>query len=236
MERHSPESSRAQQHDDVLHATDTALRLVNQALGELGAADPSTARDMPSSDDASAAESRERRLAGMVARANADVAGLLDRVDQSRQILEEERHVRFQQVPAKLAAVTTATAEAATAMLDGLERALALVAALEHRPASEDDPTRRARYGALRNELYEVMSAIQFQDITSQQLGYAASVIDETEERLEALAGIFRSVPAGDAPSAPRTRRETTPSHVDPDALADKSAAQAFADALFDHR
>ena len=219
MERRSLESSRAQQHDDVLHATDTALRLVNQALGDLGAADPTTSGHAPSSDVASV-----------------DVAGLLDRVQQSRQILEEERHARLQQMSAKLSAVTTATEEAATAMLDGLERALALVATLEHEPAAEDDRVRRARYGTLRNELYEVMSAIQFQDITSQQLGYAASVIDETEDRLEALVGIFRTVPIEDTPFAARTSRETTPSHVDPDAFADKSASQAFADALFDHR
>ncbi|MCE9602308.1 MAG: hypothetical protein K8S21_08905 [Gemmatimonadetes bacterium] len=33
-------ATRMQRHHDVLHATDTALRLVNQALGDLGAADP----------------------------------------------------------------------------------------------------------------------------------------------------------------------------------------------------
>lgn len=32
-------ATQVQSHDDVLHATDTALRLVNQALGDLGTAD-----------------------------------------------------------------------------------------------------------------------------------------------------------------------------------------------------
>lgn len=35
-----PMPTQMQRHHDVLHATDTALRLVNQALGDLGAADP----------------------------------------------------------------------------------------------------------------------------------------------------------------------------------------------------
>ena len=35
-----PMATQMQRHHDILHATDTALRLVNQALGDLGAADP----------------------------------------------------------------------------------------------------------------------------------------------------------------------------------------------------
>ena len=115
------------------------------------------------------------------------------------------------QLHEKLAAVTTATERAATGMLDGLDRAIAVVAELELEAGENGDLERRARYTALREELYGVISFLQFQDVTSQQLQYAASVLREP-------------APGG----APATARP-----FDPDAVRCKADVQAFADSIF---
>lgn len=115
------------------------------------------------------------------------------------------------QLPEKLSAVTAATEKAATGMLDGLDRAIAVVAELEAEAGENGDLERRARYTALREELYGVMNLLQFQDVTSQQLQYAASVLREPAPT--------------DQPAAPRT--------FDPDAVRCKADMQAFADSLF---
>lgn len=226
----TPSTARAAQtHEDVLHATDTALRLVNQALGDLGI-DPMGR----ASGGVVASEATLRQLAAMVVHANGEVTALLELMRSSRAILDQTRRAHLHQLQAKFAAVTATTETAAVAMLDGLERALAIVATLERDAVTvenEGEPL-----SALRDELYGVINLLQFHDITSQQLGYAASVIGQTEHRLEELATIFTPVLVGGADDLVGDGERASPAHLDPNALSDKRESQAFADALFDHR
>lgn len=218
----------AQTHADVLHATDTALRLVNQAVGDLGT--PPGAASNPGSLVASLTNSRQ--LASMVLHANTQVAALLERIRVSRGLLASAREAQLAQMSSKFSAVTAATESAATSMIEGLERAIRVVEELEQGSAPDAPPERRARFAALREELFDVMNFIQFQDITSQQLGHASAVLDEAERRLADLASVM-SGPGG--PERAATPPAPHP-HFDADALADKAESQAFADALFDHR
>lgn len=219
-----------QTHADVLHATDTALRLVNQAVGDLGT--PPGAASNPGMLVASLTNSRQ--LASMVLHANTQVAALLERIRVSRGLLASAREAQLAQMSSKFSAVTAATESAATAMIEGLERAIRVVEELEQGSAPDAPPERRARFAALREELFDVMNFIQFQDITSQQLGHASAVLDEAERRLADLASVM-SGPAGAERAASATPPAPHP-HYDADALADKAESQAFADALFDHR
>ena len=121
-----PMATRMQSHEDLLHATDTALRLVNQALGDLGTVD-NLAR--------SAAPMAEKG------------------------------------------------AEGSARLLNGLDRAIAVVTELEQEAEESQDLLRHARFTALREELSSVKTHAQVQIVTSHQLGYAAEVISETERR-----------------------------------------------------
>jgi hypothetical protein len=82
-------ATRMQSHEDVIHATDTALRLVNQALGDLGAAD-SRAEIAASMAEEGARGSRGlRSLASTLLRAHAEVVSLLDRFDRAIAVVAE---------------------------------------------------------------------------------------------------------------------------------------------------
>lgn len=228
-------ATQVQSHEDVLHATDTALRLVNQALGDLGTADSLAKIAAPMAEKGAHGSGSLLSLASTLLRAYGEVASLLDRIKQSRGIIQEAQDARLEQMNQKLNAVTSATERAASGMLDGLDRAIAVVTELETEAAESQDPVRQARYTALREELYGVMTYIQFQDITSQQLGYASAVINDTERRLEQLSEIFAPF-AADVTAVSGTVPHSAPKHFDPNAVADKTDSQAFADSLFGAR
>lgn len=225
-------ATQVQTHEDVLHATDTALRLVNQALGDLGTADSLARIAAPMAEKGVHGSGSLLSLASTLLRAYAEVAALLDRIKQSRGIIQEAQDARLTQMNQKLTAVTSVTEHAASGILDGLDRAIAVVVELEQEAAESADPVRQARYTALREELYGVMTHVQFQDITSQQLGYAAAVIGDTEQRLEQLSSIFAPFTA-DVTAVSGSVPHSAPRHFDPNAVADKTDSQAFADSLF---
>lgn len=233
--RHAFMATQVQTHEDVLHATDTALRLVNQALGDLGTADSLAKIAAPMAEKGAHGSGSLLSLASTLLRAYGEVASLLDRIKQSRGIIQEAQDAQLEQMNQKLSAVTSATELAASGMLDGLDRAIAVVTELETEAGESQDMVRHARYSALREELYGVMTYIQFQDITSQQLGYAAAVINDTERRLEQLSDIFAPF-AADVTAVSGTVPASAPKHFDPNAVADKTDSQAFADSLFGAR
>jgi hypothetical protein len=72
-------------------------------------------------------------------------------------------------------------------MLDSLDRSLRIVDELEA-SCSADSADARAR---LRLELHHTISCLQFQDITSQQLGYAGTVLLDVEGRIDSLARLI---------------------------------------------
>jgi hypothetical protein len=84
---------------------------------------------------------------------------------------------RLRQTQATIREVTSAIEVAAAGIMAGLERSLALVEGTDARPESE-------RRGALRDELLAMIGRLQFQDITTQQLHCASSVLTELEHRL----------------------------------------------------
>ena len=78
---------------------------------------------------------------------------------------------------------------------------------------------------------YKVIESLQFQDITAQQMNYAASLLDDIGLKLQEVLKKFGSEAATD--SDPKPRRKGT---FDPNAnLDDSKAAQADIDTLFRH-
>jgi hypothetical protein len=87
-------------------------------------------------------------------------------------------------------------ARTAGELLFDSEASLRLVdrAIVELKPESvdADSATRAAEVrGTMRDELFGLMNHLQFQDITTQQLAYASSLIMEMEDRLAQLIKLF---------------------------------------------
>jgi len=209
----------------LLYDTEAMLRLVDgelRALGDEGGAPPEPPHAAPAPDG----------LAGipvMLERAAGEIRAVLAALRDGRTALEAATVEKLQRTGDKLREVTSATEVAATDILDALDRAQG---ALDDLDAADDvgDRARARRARArLREEVFGMVGALQFQDITTQQLAHAATVLAETEERLLAAARLFdpaaallRAAPAPD----PRT--------FDPRATTrDADERQALADEIF---
>ena len=92
----------------------------------------------------------------------------------------------FSEFEQKLIEISSATEMATSELLDGLDRALLLVDQLEVGPSSSDDDADPR--DDLREELHTLVTVLQFQDTTKQQLGNASTVL---EERMLRLAEVF---------------------------------------------
>jgi hypothetical protein len=185
--------------NDVLYDSEAALRLVDSALSELrgvapGALEGAELREGAGAAQSSAAEDDPGALAALprlLLKAYSEIISVLECLKQSRGMLERTAVERLHHTHEKLREVSSTTENAATNMLDGLDRALGLIDRLDAETgpeASENAATLRAQ---LRDELFAMMSHLQFHDITTQQLSYTSSVLTDMERRLAQVAKIF---------------------------------------------
>jgi hypothetical protein len=186
--------------EELYYDSEATLRLVDTALDELRVMEDH-GRD--AGRGPLLAQERRDSAAGcselpdLVLRAYGEIQSGLESLRRSRDVLERTTMEKIHHMGDRIRAVNSATEVAATDILDGVDRALALVDRLD---GMEDGPDRVTVRGELREELFEVMGCLQFQDITSQQLTYASSVLYEMESRLANLAQIFDPASFGLAP------------------------------------
>jgi hypothetical protein len=179
--------------DELLYDSEASLRLIDNALTDLSAM-ASRVGAAPGTGATSAAPFTPislMDLPNLLLRAYTEINSVLENLRHSRDVLQQSTLDKLQHTNNKLREVSSATEVAATDMLDGLDRALALVDELDaptEAPADERGGEIRAD---LRNELFSLMNCLQFQDITTQQLNYASSVLVDMENRLAELAQIF---------------------------------------------
>jgi chemotaxis regulatin CheY-phosphate phosphatase CheZ len=137
---------------------------------------------------------RRRESLGSVAelpetllKAHAEIVNVLQRIRASRDALESATVGKLHSTKDKLAEVSSATEVAANGILDGLDRAIAFVDELDA-IADSDETKAVAVRSSLRDELFQAIGCLQFQDITSQQLNYASSLLGDMEVRLSSLS------------------------------------------------
>ena len=234
---------------ELLYDTEAALRLVDHELSE---------HREPVSDEsafaasalavatAEAPRARDGRTVGTVLgtpvgpsalvslpalleRVTTEIQTVLASLRDSRDALETATVEKIQLTSEKLREVTSATEDAATNILDSLDRAQALVDDLDAADEANDRESARASRDLLREEIFGIMGSLQFQDITSQQLRYASSVLTDTEERLLALAKLFDPTVAF-APSLGSPDPRTFDPHA---TVANAERRQALADEIF---
>jgi hypothetical protein len=141
-------------------------------------------------------------LPAVLLQAYAEIQATLRCLRESRDALDQAAVQKLQHTSAKLLEVSSATEVAATGILDSLDRASAMVDALDALDTSgrSDAADIRTR---LRDELFQSISCLQFQDITTQQLRYASSMLDEMEQRMAGLAKALDPANLGAALASP---------------------------------
>ena len=206
---------------ELLYDTEAALRLVDSELDELRAGTavaelPLSSEIAAGAQDAQGAMTAAVRLESPIAahlralldqpsgapvglaslpfileRANQEIQAVLANLRDSREALETATVEKLQTTSEKLKEVTTATEVAATDILDALDRAQNLVDDLDAADAAGDKDKGQNVRDLLREEIFGMMGALQFQDITTQQLSYASSVLTDMENRLLQIAKLF---------------------------------------------
>lgn len=216
-------SSRAH---EVLYESEAALRLVDQGITGL-----TDVRDVaaPSAPTISLAE-----LPNILEQANAQILTVLARLRESRAALQTTALEKLQTTHEKIREVTSATEDAAINIMDACDRATQMVDELDTIDSAETPDRDRAAgiRGTLRDELFLMMGALQFQDITSQQLSHASSVLVEMENRLLEVAKLFdHNV---DANTVLKNQQPVDESTFDPNATTKNAEGrQALADEIF---
>ncbi len=217
---------------EVLYETEAALRLVDHGL--LGLRDESP--DSEQAPTLSLMGGGLSELPGILERANAQILGVLGRLRETRAAIESTALEKLASTHEKIREVTSATEDAAINIMDACDRATQMVDELD---TIDAEPTPdRERAGAvrstLRDELFLMMGALQFQDITSQQLAHASAVLVEMETRLIDVARLFDA--KGDF-DGQQQRVDATALNVqtyDPNASTrDSESRQALADEIF---
>lgn len=208
---------------DVLYDSETMLRLVDSELEELR-------------DDVSDAALRGNQVGVLLAvmqRASSEIAQVLCTLHSSREALEGVTLQEIQDSAIKLCEVSSATEIAATRMMDGLERAHALLDRLEDLDSpgvARDSVIEAAAVRAkLRDELFAVMGSLQFQDITSQQLGHVSQMLHDIERRLHATSSLL----SGGCGEAVVISGERLPTFSESASTQNSFERQATADAIF---
>jgi chemotaxis regulatin CheY-phosphate phosphatase CheZ len=217
---------------DLMYDTAAALRLLDAELGEL--APRTTSAEAPASAVAHSSAA-QRTLPEVLARTLQQVQAMLVSIRSGREQIRSATTERLAHTNQKLDEVSSTTGKAALDIMDALERAMLQVNALETDAVRLDASKGVAIRAALREELFDVMGHMQFQDITSQQIMHVQTLLAEMEARLTDIASLFdlpmASLAAPGSSSAglpPRSARA-----FDPDATLDNAGSrQALADAL----
>jgi chemotaxis regulatin CheY-phosphate phosphatase CheZ len=173
-------------------------------------------------------------LPQILLQAYAEITGVITSLRKSRIVLEQTTVEKIQHTNQKLREVTSATEIAATDIMDTVDRAMGLIDELDGEEVVAQ-PERGAEIrGELRDELFGVMTCLQFQDITTQQLNYASSVLVDMEQRLAELARIFEPSHFGLQHPVPEPEEPRPQVTFDRDASTEHAETrQALADEIF---
>jgi len=181
--------------------------------------------------DPSAERTGPEAPAAALLRVSAELSRLLSGIRLTRQTIQSYSVERLHDTHARLHEVSSATETAAMQMLNGLDRALAMIDQLER--SSESGPPHEM-CDALRTEVNQLYGHLQFQDIIAQQLKGVGSLLIEVEERVRSLAVLFDDSLLGGRDADQSAAPQVMPGSFNPDAsMHDRGVRQAMADEAF---
>lgn len=213
--------------EEVLYESEATLRLVDQEIHELRGEVPAGQRlytvslgDLPH----------------ILERANQQILNVLAHLRETRAALQTTAFEKLQTTHDKIKEVTSATEDAAINIMDACDRANTLVDELDAIDQTESPDRAKATELRmnLRDEIFMMMGALQFQDITSQQLSHASAVLVEMESRLLEVARLFDSNLTIERTIEPTVGIAPDEQTYDPNAtIKDAEGRQALADEIF---
>lgn len=215
-----------QRAQEVLYESEAALRLVDQELYDQ--------HEVPRGRHYTPAAGHEE-IPAILVQAQEQIASVLLQLRESRAVLRLSSRERFQLTHEKPRDVTSATEVAAIDILDACDRATCLVDELDAIDGAQQPDRAKAVTvrGTLRDELHVMMDALQFQDITAQQLTHASAVLMDMERRLSEVSKLLDSSFGIERPS-PAFEDAIDDSTFDPNATTrDAEGRQALADQIF---
>lgn len=215
-----------QRAQEVLYESEAALRLVDQELYDQHEV-PRGRHNTPSV--------AQEEIPQILVQAQEQITSVLRQLRESRTVLRISSMERFQLTQEKLRDVTVATEVAAIDILDACDRATCLVDELDAIDGAQQPDRAKAVQvrGTLRDELHVMMDALQFQDITAQQLTHASAVLMDMEQRLAEVSRLLDNS-FGIERSSLSYHETADHSTFDPHAtVRDAEGRQALADQIF---
>ena len=220
---------------ELMYDTASTLRLLDAELGELA---PRRAAEAPaaSDPDATAPIGAADRVLPLFVRAMGEVHALLASIRTGREHIRAAATERLAHTNEKLDEVSSATGKAALDIMDALDRAILKVDELESADVLGDAGKGTVVRAELRDELFDVMGHMQFQDITAQQIMHVQSLLADMEQRLTEIANLFDHQSGDGASSASSVlaarAQKDAHSFARGASLTDSEARQALADSL----
>lgn len=171
-------------------------------------------------------------LPGLLLKTYNEVAEALDGIRLTRETIRSSAIDGLQDSAVRLTEVTATTESAAMELMNGLDRTLSMVDALEQvSPAAPD------QLAALRGQINDLFAHLQFQDITTQQLRGVMQLLNEIEERISKVADLFDAALGGGLLTTPALAGPSSDSSrlaFNPDATTrEAESRQAYIDAAF---
>lgn len=169
-------------------------------------------------------------LPGALLRIYNEIMQALNGIRLTRETIQHQALDQLRDTQERLSQVSTTTESAAMEMMNGLDRTLAVVDALE----AGADAERQAQLESLRGELNELFGHLQFQDIITQQLRGITTLLEDVEGRMGRVADLLDH-----SLGAPVDVREAKPvaagydADHNPDAQWEPTVAQSEIDAAF---
>lgn len=125
---------------------------------------------------------------GAFLRVSAELAQVLSGIRVTRETIQSYSTERLRDTHARLHEVSSTSESAAMEMLDGLDRTLTMIDALERSAGTSPS---HEMFGALRAQINQLYSHLQFQDIIAQQLNGVADLLIEVEQRVQTVSSLF---------------------------------------------
>lgn len=192
-----------------------------------------------------------QRIQNEIVELSSSIGGLVDSFRKLRHPLKES-HEKVPQATNQLDKISEQTEAAAHHMLDIIENMTqreteiiglikAVKNAVEENEVTEVAAKLEKMAGVANdnlNDAYMIMDALQFQDITSQQMDHAASLLDDIESKLHVIMSSIDTEGAAESEQIsiagqPSKKRRAFDPHAD---LFDKRTEQKDIDSLFEKR
>ncbi|MCX5768557.1 MAG: hypothetical protein NTZ43_15160 [Gemmatimonadetes bacterium] len=159
----------------------------------------------------------------------AQVSSVIAQLRDTSGELEAESVSTLRMTMQQLKKVSHATEQAAHGILDGIDRSLGMVDELEKMDGGAN-PAEAEKRERIKDELMSAINQVQFQDITSQQIKHAASLLTDMEDRFNSLVRALDPETINQLTAKLATNEQ----HFDPEATyGDRERRQGQADSVF---